>query len=205
MTNPEFKARWGSARMRYVEKDEKADIREANDYLTRHGYRSLCDISGYYTDHFQDDTATPVLLAESTPCQDCEGLGRTYAYIPGVRGPNDEKGAGCFDFEDTFIDAEEAARAAHELAKRYAEAAQEDDVKFQCEQQIEDGLDLIRKARQKHSVLIVERDEWRYDIGTLPAHYDLGKAHCATLRRNVSAASARIKLLREKPWLAVEY
>jgi hypothetical protein len=219
VSNPEFKA-YGSERMRFVESDEKAIVREANDYLSR-GHRNI----GYYTDNCQDQTAVPVVLRESEVCPDCESSGRigtdddedtcqkcdgegcTYTYVPGVRGPDDDEAAGCFDFADTASDAKEAALRAHSLTERYAEDCRENDAKFQCAQQIESALESIKNARKQHSALIRETKHVagaRY-LGMASASYGTLKAARAALRREVSQAHQRIKLLRDEPWRAVEY
>lgn len=222
--NPEFKA-YGSARMRFVESDEKADIREANDYLHDHGYNSLKRTNGYYTDCMQHDTCVPVVLIVTTTCVDCRGAGAigdgedsddcqncdaegmTYVYTPGVRGPNDDKSAGCFDFEHECDDSADAAKAAHALAERYAESEREHDATFQCESQIEGALDSIRSARSQHSAIVREMvaGAMSQDEATTPAVYAALAAQRDGLRASVHADVRRIKLLRDEPWRAVEY
>src|SRR6266404_1037762 len=190
MANPEFEA-FGSKRMRFVESDEKADINDANDYLPRRH-----SPMGYYTDSGQHETAVPVILAIATTCtacgssgrvhgdtsdpadtdnlcEPCDGEGCIYSYIPGVRGPNDDKRAGCFDFADEYENADEAAKAAHNIAASYAESEREEDAKFQCEQQIEDALDSIRSARSQHSAIVREMaaGSMSQDEATTPAVY----------------------------------
>lgn len=114
MSNPEYKA-YGSARMRRIEKDEPGEFRDANEYLR--GSR-LANTSGYYCDEFGDETAVPAVYIIEAPhgADDRDTL-----YYAAVRDPCND-GCGTVDFEESYADAPEAARAAHGLAERYAES-----------------------------------------------------------------------------------
>ena len=117
MSNPEHKA-YGSARMRWVEKDEPGKFRDANEYL--HGSR-LAHTTGYYCDAFGDETAVPAvyIIEASHGADDCDTL-----YYAAVLDPCNA-GCGTVDFAESYADASEAARAAHGLAERYAESERE--------------------------------------------------------------------------------
>lgn len=115
MINPEYKA-YGSNRMRWIEKDEPGEFRDASEYLR--GSR-LAHTTGYYCDEFGDETAVPAVYAvewneDSGACD----------YYAAVLDPCND-GCGTVDFAESYADAEEAARAAHGLAERYAESERE--------------------------------------------------------------------------------
>ena len=131
MSNPEYKA-YGSTRIRWIEKDEPGEFRDANEYLRG---TCLAHTTGYYCDEFYDTTAVPALYVtrvdcpacadpnRTTDCADCEtcgGSGDIFTYYAAVRDPWNT-GCGTVDFAESYADAEEAARAAHGLAERYAE------------------------------------------------------------------------------------
>jgi hypothetical protein len=215
--NPEFAA-YGRSRLKWIE-NEPGALRDANDFLAHHGYGSLKDTTGYYCDNFQDSTAVPALYVQEEDCAQCDGSGTCHDtergddncpecdgdgkkrnYFAAVRDPCNE-GCAIVDFGAATDDATEAARDAHALAERYAEDCREDDAKFQCEQQIEQACDDIRMARRKHSALI--REWLAADVGEFVLVDNALSDACAALRRQVSKAHKRIKLLRNEPWLAV--
>ena len=113
MSNPEYKA-YGSARMRWIEKDEPGEFRDANEYLR--GSR-LAHTTGYYCDEFYNETAVPAVYIIEAPHGADD---RATLYYSAVRDPCNT-GCGTVDFAESYADAEEAARAAHGLAERYAE------------------------------------------------------------------------------------
>ena len=122
MSNPEYKA-YGSARMRWIEKDEPGEFRDANEYLR--GSR-LAHTTGYYCDEFGDETAVPAVYMTDNPDADPwrgSADGDTHYYAAVLDPCN--AGCGTVDFEESYADAEEAARAAHGLAERYAESERE--------------------------------------------------------------------------------
>lgn len=147
MSNPEFKA-YGSARMRIVEKDEPGEFRDANEYLR--GSR-LAHTAGYYCDEFQDTTAVPAVYVVSGELDDADN--ECFVYYAAVGNPHND-GCGSVDFEESYSDGEEAARAAHGLAERYADAEREYSDNENNKIQLENLLDDVKELRNRHSYLI---------------------------------------------------
>ena len=113
VSNPEYKA-YGSNRMRWAEKDEPGEFRDANEYLR--GSR-LAHTTGYYCDEFGYETAIPAVYVTVSYVE-------AGCYYSAVLDPCND-GCGTVDFAESYTDASEAARAAHGLAERYAESARE--------------------------------------------------------------------------------
>jgi hypothetical protein len=91
-----------------------ADLRieTANDHLEDHGYGSLSQINGYYTDEYCDQTLVPIIAR----------LPRSRGFLAGWT-----MGAGmCASLDATiYATAEDAARAAHSEAEYTAECERE--------------------------------------------------------------------------------
>jgi hypothetical protein len=171
MSNPEYKA-YGSARMRWIEKDEPGEFRDANEYLR--GSR-LAHTNGYYCDDFCDETAvpavfiTPQLEGYTSVCDECHkdptlqhkhkhapraiyGSGEP-VYYAAVRDPCND-GCGVVDFEESYADADDAARAAHSIAERYAEHEREYSENENSKIRLENLVDDVRELRNRHRYLI---------------------------------------------------
>lgn len=169
MSNPEYAA-LGSKRMRGIEKDEPGTFRDANEFLR--GSR-LAYTTGYYCDEFRDLTVVPAVYALDA------------AYYAAVRDPYNT-GCGTVDFEESYSDPEEAARAAHMLAERYAEAECEYNENENNKIRLDNLTDDVRESRKRHS----------YMIRALPAAGD--DATGARIRADVRACLTKlIKDIRE--------
>jgi len=150
MSNPEYKA-YSSARMRWIEKDEPGEFRDASEYLR--GSR-LAHTTGYYCDEFGDALAVPAVYIIEAPIEaphgvyDCDTL-----YYAAVFDPYND-GCGTVDFEESYADAEEAARAAHGLAERYAESEREYSESENNKIRLENLMDDVRELRNRHRYLI---------------------------------------------------
>jgi hypothetical protein len=156
MSNPEFKA-FGSARMRRVEKDEPGEFHDANEYLC--GSR-LAHATGYYLDYFCEDLAVPAVYVANSPDADPwrgSADGDTH-YFAAVKDPYNT-GCGVVDFEESYADASEAARAAHGLAERYAETDREYNARERARMEAQELLpEDIRYLRRAHSRALVIDD-----------------------------------------------
>lgn len=136
--NAEFKA-WGSARMRWIEKNEPGVFTDANEYLR--GTSRLAHTTGYYTNSHCDETAVPAVYTLEE------------AHFAAVRDPNND-GCGVVDFEESYADPVEAARAAHGLAERYAESEREYADNEDNKLLLENLLGDVRELRNRHRYLI---------------------------------------------------
>jgi hypothetical protein len=149
MSNPEFKA-FGSARMRWVEKDEPGEFHDANEYLC--GSR-LAHTAGYYLGEFCDGIAVPAVYAV-----EWNGYSGACDYYAAVKDPYNT-GCGVVDFEEPYADASEAARAAHVLAERYAEIDREYNERERARMEAQELLpEDIRYLRRAHSRALVIDD-----------------------------------------------
>jgi hypothetical protein len=149
--NPEFAA-YGSARMRWIEKDEIGEFRDASEYLR--GSR-LGRIEGYYCDSFQDETAVPaVYIIDNPTVEPWRGSADSDThYFAAVRDPVND-GCGVVDFEESYADASEAARAAHSLAERYADVQREFADNEYNKLRLESLSDDVTELRRRHHYLI---------------------------------------------------
>ena len=146
MINHEYKA-YGSARMRWIEKGDPGEFRDANEYLR--GSR-LARTTGYYCDEFGDALAVPAVYIIEAPhgADDRDTL-----YYAAVLDPYND-GCGVVDFEESYADASEAARAAHGLAERYAESEREYSENENNKIRLENLMDDVRELRNRHRYLI---------------------------------------------------
>jgi hypothetical protein len=195
-TNPEFSA-YGRKRVLWLEdwRDHYANAEDAHDATTR---PRVIDHTGWYIDNFQHETTCGVVLTIK-PLTDEDEL----EYLAGVRDPWNEH-AVLVDLDDTYTDVDEAARAADSFAERYADDCRTDDMKAQAEMQIEDAHERIRENRKAHSKLIKEHAALAKQAATSGAVFEAVCATAAGYRLEVRDAVARIKLLRDEPWRAVE-
>lgn len=176
--NAEFKA-WGSARMRWIEKNEPGAFTDANEYLR--GTSRLAHTTGYYTNSHCDETAVPaVYTVEKPDVEPWRGSadGDTH-HFAAVRDPNND-GCGVVDFEESYADPIEAARAAHSLAERYAESEREYADNEDNKLLLENLLDDVRELRNRH----------RYLIRALPVAGD--DASGARMRSDVRARMTKL-------------
>lgn len=185
--NAEFKA-WGSARMRWVEKNEPGVLTDANEYL--HGSR-LSHTTGYYTNSHCDETAVPAVYTVDKPSVEPwrgSADGDTH-HFAAVRDPDNE-GCGVVDFEESYADPVEAARAAHGLAERYAESEREYADNEDNKLLLENLLDDVRELRNRH----------RYLIRALPVAGDdaSGARMRSDVRTRTAKLAADIRDLREQ-------
>ncbi len=178
MSNREYKA-YGSARMRRIEKDEPGEFRDAGEYLR--GSR-LAHTTGYYCDEFYDALAVPAVYIIEAPYGADD---RDTLYYSAVLDPYND-GCGTVDFEESYADASEAARAAHGLAERYAESEREYNENDNNKIRLENLMDDVCELHNRH----------RYLIRALPGAGD--DATGARMRQGVrSMLSKLIEEIRE--------
>jgi hypothetical protein len=147
MRNPEFKA-FGSEHMRWVETgelDEPGTLTTANEYLRES--RLHCT-NGYYCGVDCDEIAVPAVYA----------VGDERPYFAAVFDPYNT-GSGVVDFADEHETPEEAARAAHGLAERYAESEREYQEKADAYARARESLpEDIQYLRRAHTRAISQDD-----------------------------------------------
>lgn len=204
----------------FHEAKDAGTVRDANDYLEDHGCASLKRTIGYYGDReFAEQTFVPSLLVVAaecracmgagltydeadgeTRCNDCDGEGRMFTYFPGYRCDDYHgKQEGVFDLSEPCEDAAAAARDAHHIAEREAEKESEYQEKERARMEACESLpDQIRTARKQHTALVIDKQMWRYDTGTMPAAYDAVCEKMAALRAQVARDVKRIRELREQ-------
>ncbi len=169
--------------------------------------------TGYYTDHFCDSTAIPIVV--QLPARHGKVL-----TLAGYKPPDEDTGyafieakANTHASQDIEDCVRETAFTAHSMAESYAEDARDENAKQEAEHEIDLKLADIAEARKEHAKIVKElrhiatgHDVPRISTAetTTPALCDAIRSHMKLLRKDVHKAVKRIKELRENYWLAVD-